>query len=224
MHLLSYLTVVVCAGGVLFAAQPGATTMNCSSRREAAALRDAPLGASRATKHRLTVKWSSGVATFRDSGATDGELGGIAYYYCGYAAGPRLHLIGKQDGDLVTGVLLNHVTGKLLPAGTSVAFAPDMSYFAATQTDGVDGEEWYVYSPVGVRQWEGSSVINAKHPTLKDDRLNATLEAPHWSAHGELQATHRCAAGGGRHPTLVTLTLANGSRKWLPMVSCPPMP
>src|SRR4051812_41847557 len=122
MHRLSSLSVVVCAAGALFAAQPGVTAVNCS-RKEAVALREAPLGASRVAKRRLTVKWSTGVATFQDSGVTDGELGGIGYMYCGYASAPRLHLISKHDGDLFTGVLLDHVTGKLLPAGTSVAFA-----------------------------------------------------------------------------------------------------
>ena len=194
--------------------------MDCS-RKEAIALREAPLGASRVSKHRLTVKWSAGVATFRDSGLVDGYLGGIGYEYCGYSSSAGLHLINKSDGDVFTGVLLSQATGKIMAAGKSVMFAPDMSYFATAQPDGLDGEEWFVYSPTGVRRWKGLSGISAKHPTLKYNYFIATLEEPHWSANGELQATLKCS-GGSQSPTVVTLRQQNKAWTWLPTVACKP--
>lgn len=220
MHLLAHLVVVLSAMGAIVGAQAETAAMACG-RKEAIALRDAPLGASRASTHRLDVKWSHGVSSFRDSRGFDGDLDGIGYGYCGYVSYPGFHLISKNDNGVFTGVLLNHATGKILPAGKAVVFAPDKRYFASVQPDGLDGEEWYVFSQTGVRQWKGLSGISAKHPTLKYDYFIATLEEPHWSASGELQATLKCSQGK-RPPTLATLTHKDGQWTWQPTVACPP--
>jgi hypothetical protein len=211
--------VALCAASS--AAQTPPTRLNCADG-EAVALRRAPPGVARVSRSRLTVKWFNGTRTFRDSGLVDGSMDGISYYYCGYSARAGFHLIHKHDDAIFTGVLLNQTTGKLLPAGQAVIFAPDMQrYFATVQPDGLDGEEWYLYSVSGTTIWKGLSGITAKHPSLKYDYFIATLDAPQWAASGELQATLKCTSG--KHATTsVTLRRQRGEYVWTPAVSCPP--
>jgi len=116
----------------------------------------------------------------------------VAYQYCGFGLG--FHLIRKSDEGLFTGVLLDTKTGRVLPAGKTVIFAPDTSrYFAVQQPDGLDGEEWLLYSRGGTRLWKGLSGVEAKSPMGNWTYFIATLQQPHWSTTGELEAILRCA-------------------------------
>jgi hypothetical protein len=217
----AFAQVAIVAVAASLSVQSSGLRLDCNAD-EAVALRRAPLGAARVSKQRLTVRWRGGTRVFRDSGVVDGYLDGVSYQYCGYDPASGFHLIHKHANAIFGGVLLNHTNGRLLPAGQHVLFAPDtVRYFATVQPDGLDGEEWYVYSIRGVQVWKGLSGITAKHPSLKYDYFIATLEAPHWSARGELQATLTCTSGA-HSVTTVTLRGKRGIYAWEPLVACPP--
>jgi hypothetical protein len=149
-------------------------------------------------------------------------MDGIRYEYCGFALG--FHLIRKADDGLFTGVLLDSTSGKVLPAGQTVIFAPGSArYFATQQPDGLDGEEWLLYSRAGSRLWKGVAGILAKSLQGNWDYFIATLERPHWSAAGELEATLRCAADTTQ-TTAVTLRAEAKRYAWVPTVRCPANP
>lgn len=93
-------------------------------------------------------------------------------------------------------------------------------YFASVQPNGLDGNEWHVYSRDGVELWKGLSGISAKDPKLGYEYFIATLDAPRWSAEAELQATLKCASGDSSAIT-VTLRPVNGRYSWTPAVHCP---
>ena len=208
---------VLTASGVAVFKPSEPATLNCH-QPEAEVLHAAPAAVRRISKHRLSVRWSRGVRTFVDSGIVEGELGGVRYEYCGFALG--YHLIHKEEEGLFTGVLLDTATGRLLPAGQTVTFSPDTShYFATQQPDGLDGEEWLLYSRRGVRLWKGLSGIVAKATPGGYEYFIATLEAPRWSSRGEVEATLRCAADTTR-TTAVTLVATGGRYRWMPTVEC----
>jgi hypothetical protein len=173
----------------------------------------------RISEHRLRIEWSKGKKLFVNSGVEQGALEGIRYEYCGFLLGH--HLISKQDNGLSTGVLLDTASGKVLPAGHTVIFAPDATrYFAIQQPDGLDGEEWLIYSRAGIQLWMGQSGITAKSREGNWEYFVATFEQPHWSDAGELEATLRCAVKPEQTAT-VTLRASGGSYQWVPAVECP---
>lgn len=101
----------------------------------------------------------------------EGELAGARYLYCGFDADLRMHLIYHIDEEYSEGLLLDDRTGRTLPAGELVAFAPDKTkYFISRQPDGFDGKEWRVYSRGGKLLWKGVSGIEA-YPHAREGRL-----------------------------------------------------
>jgi hypothetical protein len=188
--------------------------------KESDALTMAPLGAERVSTHELRVRWRGGVRVFRDSGVVAGDMGGIDYRYCGYDSVSGFHLIFKHDDALFAGVLLANATGRELPGGQQVIFAPDATrYLATEQPDGLDGEEWHIYSTRGGQLWEGVSNIRAKDSSGTFDYAVAELSNPHWSGAGELEATLTCT--GKPLSETVTLRRQASGFAWLPAVPCP---
>lgn len=172
----------------------------------------------RVTKHRLVVPWAHGTRVFADSGDHTGYLDGVRYRYCAPVLGYQL--VAKAADGLFTGVLLDTATGLTLPAGHQVEFAPDMSrYFAIQQPDGLDGEEWLVYSRAGVRLWKGLSGIEAKSRHGDWTYFIAVLDQPHWDERGILSARLRCAADTTQAVT-VTLQQVGAHLAWRPNVTC----
>lgn len=203
------------------AQNPAPTTLKCEGS-ESVLLRAAPKGTARVAKGRLAVAWAKGTKVLKDSGTAEGYMDGVSYEYCAFDPVGHLHLIHKHDGAQFSGILLDHTTGKVIPGGLEVQFAPDRSrYFATAQPDGLDGEEWFVYSAAGAKLWKGVSGITAKHPKLKYDYFIATLSAPRWSPSGELEAQLTCTQGT-RSPTTVKLLKVGGGYAWQPSVTCPP--
>ncbi|MFI5119657.1 MAG: hypothetical protein ACHQM4_04550 [Thermoanaerobaculia bacterium] len=196
-----------------------------SRQEDLALLGQAPLGATRISKHHLRVNWSGGSRDFIDVPPYDEPLDGTRYSYCGYRSALGMHLVYKASSGVSTGVLLEDATGKTTEAGEYVAFSRDKSkYFAAVQPDGLDGQEWYVYWRNGTRIWKGLSGITAVHGRLGYRYFSAVLENPRWNLAGELEATHACEAGRrkpGQRETTVTLTRSKGAWVWLPEVECP---
>jgi hypothetical protein len=210
----------------LASAQPPQTpsaplSLDCSTP-ESVAMRAAPLGATRTSKNELTVVSRAGTHVFRNEEVEEGMLGGVSYLYCGYDVLSGFHFIQKNDKDALTGLLLANSSGQQLPAGQRVIFAANRrSYFSTVQPDGLDGEEWHLYSISGKALWKGLSGISAKHPKLNYEYFVATLQAPRWSATGELQATLICESDRKTN-AVVTLRPKGRGYAWVPSVACPP--
>jgi hypothetical protein len=209
---------IVVTVAVLFAPQqPSGRAAQCG-HHEAAALRAAHGAAQRASKDRLLVKWAHGTHVFVDSGYHEGDMDGVRYEYCAPVLGYQL--IAKADEGLFTGVLVDTATGRILPGGTRVEFAPDTSrYFAVQQPDGLDGEEWLLYSRAGGRLWKGVSGIEAKSHQGDWTYFIAVLDQPHFNPHGVLRARLRCSADTTRSTT-VTLQRSGVRFAWLPTMAC----
>jgi len=169
----------------------------------------------------LKVNWAGGSTVFADSGTQEGYLGGVAHRYCGFSRILAAHLIHRVDEDLFTGVLLDHATGKIMPAGEQVSLAPDGTvYFASAHANGLDGELWYLYARDGSLIWSGLSGISEQHPEYEYEYFIATLSQPRWSSAGELQATLTCATRPAGLSATVTLTRDNDEWTWLPVIRC----
>lgn len=200
-------------------AQGNSLVLDCS-RQEAAAMQQAPMGARRSSRSILRVNWSNGSREFADSKNHDGNLLGTGFRYCGYNAVTQFHLIGKVEDEVFSGFLLDERNGRMLPAGMFVAFSLDRSsYFASTQSNGMDGEEWYVYTTDGHRDWMGSSNIVSMDPLVGVEMITGSLSSPHWSESGELQAMQQCFTGD-RAKTLVTLKKSGSRYAWVPDIAC----
>jgi hypothetical protein len=194
--------------------------LSCSvepnSARETALLHQSPHGAKRLSRHQLEIGWTGGKAIFKDKPPYNEPLDGLRWAYCGYSSPLKLHLIGKGEGDLFTGILLDDQTGVRLPGGTEVLFSPDRRYYLAyEQQDGLDGDNLTLYKRDGSVVWGGyngvlsrdgrSVVVNSED--MRDMR---------WDSQNRPQATVRL--DGGR-TLVVTLTqTSNGKREWLPHV------
>jgi hypothetical protein len=204
---------------------PKELVMDCREKGEnLAILSHAPFRAKRISKHHLRVDWAGGSMDFVDKPPYDEPLGGTRYSYCGYNPTLNMHLIDKSISGVFTGVLLDNVTGKIMQAGHYISFSNDKKkYFSTVQPDGLDGEEWYVYTRNGNILWKGLSGISGKHPKYNYEYIIAELSNPRWNSEGELQATHVCAVdkGTSKKETTVTLRLVGKKWLWLPRISCP---
>jgi len=220
VKMLAPIAVATLSVGLSSLARAQTAALSCAGD-EASALRQAPLGAARVSPQRLTVTWASGSTIFADSGTEEGSLDGTAYRYCGFNPTVGMHLIHKAADGVFTGVLLDDATGRILPAGQEVLFAPDRTkYFATVQPDGLDGQEWYLYARDGSLIWRGESGITDHHPSAKYDYFIATLDQPRWSNAGALQSTLLCAIGPPGRSATVTLTRGKSGWRWLPHVVC----
>jgi hypothetical protein len=214
--------ILFCFDNVIYG-QPDKLTMDCRDNfrnEDALIFSQAPLGATRITKHHLQVNWTGGSIDFIDEPPYDEPLDGISYYYCGYNSTIDMHLIHKQISGVFTGVLMDNATGKVMPAGEYISFSIDKKkYFSTVQPDGLDGQEWYVYSRNGNLIWRGLSGISEIHPKYKYEYFVAELHNPSWNTAGELEATCVCSTGNEKE-TIVTLKLVRKNWAWLPNVSC----
>jgi len=192
--------------------------LNCDTR-EAVALKTAPVGTTRVSTNELRVRWRGGTRVFRDSGIVAGDMGGIDYHYCGYDPVNGFHLIFKHEDDLFAGVLLEHATGRLLPAGQLIVFAPDHDrYLATEQRDGHAVEDWRIYSIRHGELWAGPGGMSVRDSSGGYDLYNAELTKPRWSAQGELEATLTCI--GNKHAESVTLRRQGNGFAWRPTIAC----
>lgn len=180
------------------------------SSREAQELRRAPHPAIRKGKHTLVVHWQHGEHVFRDRAPFDQPLDGIEWAYCGYNPQLKLHLIGKQDVDVFTGVLLNDVTGAVLQAGETVLFSPDrLLYLAYEQPDGQDGPTIKLYNRNGTLMWKGYDGLLSKD----GKSWIADFQAIQWTVHNQLLAEY--ALSGTPHKMILTRG-HDGKWRWQP--------
>jgi hypothetical protein len=216
--LLPFLLIV----GIMAQNSHGADRLQCvdsaepNSARETAQLHQSPHGAKRLSRHQLEVAWTGGKAIFKDTPPYNEPLDGLRWVYCGYSPTLKLHLIGKRDGDLFTGTLLDDRTGLRLPGGDPVLFSPDRQYYLAyEQPDGLDGEALTLYKRTGTVVWKGYNGI------LSRDGKSVVVNSEdmcdmRWDSENRPQATVHLDGG---KKLIVTLTqTSNGKREWLPHV------
>jgi hypothetical protein len=193
---------------------------NHVDRSETQLMQQAPVSVKRLKAHTLQVNWQGGVKQFKDKPPYDDALGeGETWRYCAYNPMVQMHLIQNDGGGLLTGVLLNQATGKMLWAGQEVRFSPDLQLFFATrQPDGLDSEEWLLSTMTGKTVWQGTSnALNKSHEVI------AVLDQPSWNSQNQLQASLRCTAQLGtklEKRQRVTLVQMGQTFDWQPKVAC----
>jgi len=193
----------------------GQTAPLCGSagyvdRNEIAFLPKAPHGAKRIGKQTLEVNWAKGIRRFVDKDCSEGYIGGSCWEYRGYCASLHLHQINHEEDDLFTGVLLDDVSGKLLPGGASVFFSPDgKKYLASSQWNGKELSDWKLYSREGTLLWAGDSGVEGKNGGLPSE-----FENPSWSSTGELFVDCEDLASG-KKSILILKQGADKKWKWI---------
>lgn len=225
-----------------FAPQPTIWDMSCWARTdvslveprytqaqielEAKRIDDDMSSVKRTSTHALQVKTKNGlkrftdVAPFVENVLPKGVLSqaGDYYNYCGRF--DHYHLIASNFRVF----MLDAETGKMLPASAFVLFSPDRrAYLAATGIPGTsdDSNQWAVYDTNGKLVYEGLD------STPVNDKRNAVLTYPLWTASGELTADARCPKVNStdptewKHSTVVKLIKsAAGHWSWQPKPHC----
>jgi hypothetical protein len=130
----------------------------------------------------LQINWAHGAQQFVDNGCDGDGIGGQCWDYCSYDATLHLHLVGHEDEDLFTGVLLDDKTGRLLPGGASITVSPDRTmYLSVSQWNGKELSDWKLYTANGKLLWAGDSgMVGENHEILFE------FADAHWSSSGEL--------------------------------------
>jgi hypothetical protein len=198
------------------AAKGAQPLLSCETQKaELTALKQAPHGARRVSKHILVVTLQNGSQQFVDKPPHDddgSEMGGVRWRYCGYNADAKAHLIEMTDESAYSGDLLLGDTGKLLHAGHTVLFSPKrQAFLAIKQEAGVDGENWTVSDMTGKTLWKGYAGTTTKVEGI--DMVVSTFERPRWTQQGELTARYVCASS--KTDGAVTLAQSSsGSWSW----------
>src|SRR4051794_3968493 len=96
--------VIACASfavvSTAVAAKESNPLLSCETQKvERAALKQAPKGARRVSKHVLVVTLENGAQRFVDKPPHDdgGEMGGVHWRYCGYDTDAKAHLVEMTD-------------------------------------------------------------------------------------------------------------------------------
>lgn len=178
------------------------------SSREEREIRNAPHPAMRFGKHTLEIHWQSGKRVFRDRPPFNEPLDGTKWAYCGYNPQLKMHLIGKQDVDVFTGVLMNDSTGSILQAGETVVFSPNARlYLAYEQPDGQDGPTIKLFDKNGTLLWKGyDGILSADSKGVVAD-----FERVRWGSNDQLIAEY---VASGRSHTMILIKSGEGKWVW----------
>ncbi|MFZ6678973.1 hypothetical protein [Undibacterium sp. Tian12W] len=172
---------------------------------------------SRPSQHVLEVKYANGKRRFVDQPPHE-ELGGKHWFYCGYDANLKVHLIGKTEDALSSGVILRHSDGRIFPAGHTVLFSSDQKKFLAIrQQNGLDGEDWAIYQLYGKKLWAGYAGVLSV--SAKDDyaRVVAEFLNPAWRSNNVLEADLSCEDQIKRK---ISIRLDQARPQWLNASGC----
>jgi hypothetical protein len=188
------------------------STLSCKTQKvERTALKQAPMGARRVSRHVLEIMSNRGAQRFIDNPPHD-RIGGVHWRYCGYDTRAKAHLVAMIDGSSHSGDLLLESTDKLVHAGHTVVFSRDRKAFLAIrQESGGNGANWAVHDAAGKTIWEGYAGTLAKVDGM--ETIVSRFERPRWNRHGVLTARFVCASSKGRG--VVTLARrAAGDWRW----------
>jgi hypothetical protein len=188
------------------------STLSCEKQKlERSALKQAPMGVRRVSKHVLEIFSNRGAQRFIDNPPHEG-MAGVHWRYCGYDARAKAHLVAMIGGSSYSNDLLLEATDELVHGGHTVVFSRDRKAFLAVKREaGVDGEHWVVRDAAGKTIWEGYAGRLAKVDGM--ETVVATFERPRWTARGVLTARFVCASSKVRG--VVTLArLPTGDWRW----------
>lgn len=218
MNNIGYLFAALACASLACEAKP--TSLTCPEINDDLTIikKLAPDAVIRLSNHKLRVTTKNGTTTFTDSPPYDEPLSGVHYHLCDHQNG--FILVGMEDETRSTGKLINEQTGAVTNAGFHVLISNDgRAYFSAVQPDGLDGEEWNIYTISGQLSWNGYSFIPQKNDP---HRFYATLDHPSWLDSGEFTATASCASNYSIKWT-VKLIKINEEWSWHPLKKCPPL-
>ncbi len=126
-------------------------------------------------------------------------------------------MLNVEDGMSFTGKLINERTGAVTDAGRSVLFSEDRrAYLISEYSNGMDGNEWKVYSVKGDLSWYGYDSTRSD----EQGQSGATLRDPVWMPNGELVATAACFTDQARK-WKVKLVRQDIVWDWAPRKKCP---
>lgn len=226
LHLRFLLTslLLCCGSGTAIAASDPLTCGDYMN--DSAILKMAPQAAKRLSPHVLTVNYQKGVKRFVDQPPYQEAFAGAHWYYCAYVPALRAHLIGKNEDDLFSGVLLLFDTGQLVKAGQSVYPSPDGKWFLAErQVNGEDGSEWLVAERSGKVLWDGYAgvlrMVTETPGSKPVAHVAMSFEQPHWTEDGVLQATAVCSSPP-EAKGIASFVSDRGIWKWQTNLQCSP--
>lgn len=217
---------LVCASLAAFstpvAAKQSQPILSCEIvKTERAALKQAPKGVRRVSKHVLEIPSKTGPQRFVDKPPHDkGEMGGVHWRYCGYDAKAKAHLIELIDESSYSGDLLLAETGQRVRTGHTVLFSPNMKEFLAIeQKAGVDGDNWAVQDMTGNVVWKGYAGTVANNVDGVE-MVVSTFERPRWTEQGELTARFVCTSSNA-YGTMTLVRSPSGRWSWSGHAKCP---
>jgi hypothetical protein len=216
---------LVCAslavGSTAVAAKESQPLLSCETQKvERSALKQAPKGVRRVSKHVLEIASGKGSQRFVDKPPHDvGEMGGVHWRYCGYDAQAKAHLIEMIDESAYSGELLLGETGRRVRAGHTVLFSPNMKEFLAIEQEaGVDGENWAIRDTTGKIIWKGYAGTIAKANGV--EMVVSTFERPQWTRQSQLTARFVCASSKAQGTVTLGRT-PSGAWDWSGHAKCP---
>lgn len=217
---------LVCASLAAFsipvAAKQSQPILSCEIvKTERTALKQAPQGVRRVSKHVLEIPSKMGPQRFVDKPPHDkGEMGGLHWRYCGFDAQAKAHLIELIDESSYSGDLLLVETGQRVRTGHTVLFSPNMKAFLAIRQEaGVDGENWAVQDMTGNVLWKGYAGTVANNVDGVE-MVVSTFERPRWTEQGELTARFVCTASNA-YGTMTLVRSPSGRWSWSGHAKCP---
>jgi hypothetical protein len=189
------------------------------SKIEKSLMGQAPGGAKRVGPHVLEISVAGKVQRFIDKPPYR-DLEGTRWFYCGYDARSRVHLLGKSVDELSTGVILFESNGRRRQAGHTVHLAAaGKRFLAVEQPNGLDGEMWTLYANTGQKLWTGYAGFLERPAGAQFDIVRAELVSPYWNSDASLSA-HVLCSGSDTAKGKVTLQATPGGMAWLPVPAC----
>jgi hypothetical protein len=215
------LCALLAVGSTVVVAKESQPVLSCETQKvERTALKQAPKGVRRVSKHVLEISSKKGAQRFFDKPPYgEGEMGGVHWRYCGYDALAKAHLIELTDESSYSGELLLRENGRRVRAGHTVLFSPNMKEFLAVEQEaGVDGENWAVRDMTGETVWKGYAGTLAKVDGV--EMVVSTFERPQWTRQGQLTARFVCASSKAQGTVMLART-PSGAWNWSGHAKCP---
>jgi hypothetical protein len=193
--------------------------------KDRAPVKTAPHGAQRLSPHLLTVNYQGGVKRFEDQPPYQEAFGGVHWYYCGYIPALRAHLIGRNEKNFFSGVLLLDDSGQLVNAGQTVHPSPDgKSFLAERQQNNEQDSQWLVAERSGKTFWDGFAavyrMVREKPGGKPVEQVATWYKLPYWTEGGALRATAVCNPPEAEG--VANFVLLDGTWRWQTDLRCTP--
>lgn len=171
-------------------------------------------------EHTLEVKHAKGRKQFVDKPPHE-ALAGTHWFYCGYHAALKVHLIGHNVDSLFSGIILRHSDGKTFKAGHTILMSPKgKKFLAIEQQSGLDGEDWTVYKLYGKKLWQGYAGILNTPVKNEPVMVMAQFVDPVWRNENLLEADLGCADTIKGKATLNIGNIGKTAPRWSSKPAC----